>query len=250
MTSPAADEASEPHAADGRSRSICPYLLSTDGTWRGATVVRSHRCAALDPPAPIASSKQRRFCLVADHVRCPTYVAAAEALTEIAPSRSAKRFPVPRTTPVVLERSRTTLTLAVLARQRGLAQWALLVLMGVALAAILVARVGNPTADPGAALGSPPLAGASSPSTTPPTSPPLSPSPFASPSLSPSPSPSPSPTRTPEASPTPQRTYVVQAGDNLSAIAARFGTTVKVLVELNDIANPSLIHVGQVLVLP
>ena len=39
-------------------------------------------------------------------------------------------------------------------------------------------------------------------------------------------------------------------GDTLSGIAARFGTTVKVLAELNGIADPSLIRVGQVLVLP
>ena len=42
-------------------------------------------------------------------------------------------------------------------------------------------------------------------------------------------------------------TYVVRAGDTLSAIALRFGTTVNNLVDLNDIANPNLIYVGQVL---
>ena len=42
-------------------------------------------------------------------------------------------------------------------------------------------------------------------------------------------------------------TYVVRPGDRLSQIAQRFGTTTAVLVRLNGIANPSLIHVGQVL---
>ena len=42
-------------------------------------------------------------------------------------------------------------------------------------------------------------------------------------------------------------TYVVQAGDTLSGIAARFGTTVAELVSLNNISNPNLIYVGQVL---
>ncbi|MEZ4733040.1 MAG: Gmad2 immunoglobulin-like domain-containing protein [Caldilineaceae bacterium] len=42
-------------------------------------------------------------------------------------------------------------------------------------------------------------------------------------------------------------TYVVQAGDTLSAIARRFDTTVTALLELNELANPNVIYVGQVL---
>ena len=45
-------------------------------------------------------------------------------------------------------------------------------------------------------------------------------------------------------------TYVVQAGDTLSGIAARFGTTVAELVSLNNISDPNLIYVGQVLKIP
>ena len=45
-------------------------------------------------------------------------------------------------------------------------------------------------------------------------------------------------------------TYVVQAGDTLSGIAARFGTTVANLVSLNNISDPNLIYVGQVLKIP
>lgn len=41
--------------------------------------------------------------------------------------------------------------------------------------------------------------------------------------------------------------YVVQAGNTLSGIAARFGTTVQALAQLNNITNPNLIYVGQVL---
>ena len=46
------------------------------------------------------------------------------------------------------------------------------------------------------------------------------------------------------------RTYVVQSGDTLSSIAARFGTTVANLVAINNISNPNLIYVGEVLKLP
>lgn len=44
-------------------------------------------------------------------------------------------------------------------------------------------------------------------------------------------------------------TYTVQSGDNLAGIAARYNTTVERLVELNNIANPNRIDVGQVLVI-
>jgi len=48
---------------------------------------------------------------------------------------------------------------------------------------------------------------------------------------------------------TPQQ-YTVVAGDNLTRIAARFGTTVAALVQANNIVNPNLIYVGQVLIIP
>lgn len=46
------------------------------------------------------------------------------------------------------------------------------------------------------------------------------------------------------------KTYIVKAGDNLSTIALRYGTTVQTLVDLNQIANPNLIYPGQVIKLP
>ena len=42
----------------------------------------------------------------------------------------------------------------------------------------------------------------------------------------------------------------VKSGDTLWAIADRFGTSVSDLVFTNAIANPNLIYVGQVLVIP
>jgi LysM repeat protein len=46
------------------------------------------------------------------------------------------------------------------------------------------------------------------------------------------------------------KTYVVKRGDTLSAIALRYGVSVWSLAQLNAIANPSLIYVGQVLRIP
>jgi LysM repeat protein len=45
-------------------------------------------------------------------------------------------------------------------------------------------------------------------------------------------------------------TYTVKSGDTLSAIALRFGTTVKAIADANNIPDPNLIHVGQVLKIP
>lgn len=43
------------------------------------------------------------------------------------------------------------------------------------------------------------------------------------------------------------RTYTVRAGDNLSSIAARYGTTYQAIAAKNGISNPNLIYPGQVL---
>lgn len=44
--------------------------------------------------------------------------------------------------------------------------------------------------------------------------------------------------------------HVVAAGENLAAIALRYGVTVQAIVQANNLANPSLIWVGQVLRIP
>ncbi|MBI3537858.1 MAG: LysM peptidoglycan-binding domain-containing protein [Chloroflexi bacterium] len=46
------------------------------------------------------------------------------------------------------------------------------------------------------------------------------------------------------------RAYIVQPGDSLYAIAIKFGATPRALAELNGIANPNLIVVGQPLAIP
>lgn len=51
--------------------------------------------------------------------------------------------------------------------------------------------------------------------------------------------------------PTPSATqYTVKSGDTLSGIAAKYGTTYQVLAQINGIADPNKINVGQVLTIP
>lgn len=60
--------------------------------------------------------------------------------------------------------------------------------------------------------------------------------------------PAPAPTPEPAPAPTPDyEEYTVQAGDTLSAIASRFGTTYQKIAADNGIANPDVIFPGQVL---
>lgn len=52
------------------------------------------------------------------------------------------------------------------------------------------------------------------------------------------------------AAPSAERTYTVQKGDTLSAIARKYGTDWKRLAEYNGLQNPNLLKVGQVLKIP
>jgi peptidoglycan/xylan/chitin deacetylase (PgdA/CDA1 family) len=77
-----------------------------------------------------------------------------------------------------------------------------------------------------------------------------SPTPTSTPSASPvSPTPS-GTTATPTPTPQTATTYEVRAGDTLFSIARRFATTVEAIVTANNLADPSQIEVGQVLLIP
>jgi LysM repeat protein len=148
--------------------------------------------------------------------------------------------------------------------ENPLAQGALLTLMAVAFAAILLARLTAGPGDdsdrsaPGGAGGAIQTARAtnsqpaSSDGATP--VPSVGPS-DAAPSVDPGPSGTVPPTASGTVSTTPAptarpRTYTVQRGDTLSGIAGRFGTTVAVLQDLNDIDDPARLRIGQELDLP
>lgn len=235
---------------------ICPYLVASDGTWRGAVASRGHRCTAVTPGAIVAPDKQRRLCLVAEHSACSTYAAATGSITGSSPVAVKMRpttRPLARTTPVILDHGRLALGRASLDRPRGLAQGTLVALMVVAFGALVVTRLtgGGPELRPSVvdAAASPSAAVSARPrgSTAPAGTPESTPRPTLVPSESgPTPGASdPSPVSTP--APT---SYKVKRGDTLSGIAGGFGTTWQVLAELNGITDPGRLKVGQVLQLP
>ena len=61
----------------------------------------------------------------------------------------------------------------------------------------------------------------------------------------------PVPTATTDANaPLPGNVYIIQPGDTLGRIAARFNTTIATLAQLNGITNPNTIYYGQRLIIP
>ena len=235
--------------------SLCPYLATEDGTWRSAHAVRDHRCTAVSPPVPLTLEKQRRLCLVEAHLGCATYGAAQASREAVRPATLTR--PIARMTPVILDQGRFDLRMPALHADRASGQAVLVGVLGVALVAILVAR---PTGDAGAvtASASPSLAEPTEVAAAPTsvasalTTPPPSEAPTVTPDIEPTATPTERPTATPASTepPTSGATYRVKSGDTLSAIAARFDTTVRVLVDLNGITDPSRLKVGQVLKLP
>ena len=225
-----------------RRHDICPFLLADSG-WRSAAPAKEHRCLALGADVPLALEKQKRLCLTPEHRICPAYTTAlglGEGGEEAALAAVPRR-PYPRMAPVVLDHGRMRLAVPAAARDRPAGQLALASLMVVAFAAIALSRLSG--VGPGG-VG----AGASSPS---PRASVVAVAPSPTPVPTPEPTPSAAPSATPGPSPTPDlRTYKVKRGDTLIGIAARFGTTVKALVDLNDIEDRSRIAIGAVLKIP
>ena len=232
MEEPATDEPRDPRDA----KLVCPFLVSAAGPWRSAEPARDHRCSRLARSTSIEPGHQRRYCLGSGGPGCPHYV----------PARADSRFV--STLPVIVDRGPLTANL----EQHGvrrLAAPAAVVVVGAALGALLLTRGPSaPGPTPGGSVASTPGASTQSVAAA---SPPASTAPSPSPAATASPLPSPTQIASPSPSPTAgARTYTVRRGDTLGAIAAKFGTTTRVLVQLNGIANPSLIHAGEVLKLP
>jgi hypothetical protein len=248
------DRRHEADAPSGRSlTSVCPYLAAADGTWRSSTVSREHRCRAVSPPAPLAAEKQRRLCLTADYPTCATFEAARAARPVAHDRPPLLPRPLARTAPVVLDHGRLVMWPPSIRADRTTIQAILVALLAIAFLAIVVARVAS---GQGPGAGGPD--GSSAPIATPVTGAGGSEgSASARPTTPGTASPASSPRGSGGAPASPAapgasagQTYRVQTGDTLVGIAARFGTTAKAIAELNGMANPASLRVGQVLQIP
>lgn len=264
---PRADSAPRPSApapeavAEHATPRGCPFLLADPGGWRLDQPSGEHRCAAFVPPAPLSPEKQTRLCLTAEHTTCATYLASVAARTARLGSTAgdrATRWGLARTTTVIEDPGgvRAWLIGTALDRRRWPAIPAILLVATLFTLAVSGFRGGAPSS----------AVGSASPTTVP-TSPstraPATPEPTAGPTPAPSPAatpvvtvgPSVAPTVAPTAGPTQAaeptfRSYTVKSGDTLSAIAARYDTTVSAIVNLNDLRNANQLSVGQVLLIP
>ena len=232
----------------------CPYLAAADGGWRSSAVAREHRCGAVAPPAPLAAEKQRRLCLTPDYPACATYEAARAARPVAHDRPPTLPRPLARTTPVVLDLGRLTLSMPAFRSDRPTGQAILVGLIGLAFAAIVLARMasGAPagTGDP---TPSPPQASARASANATAGAATGRPSPSAGPTVSADPSTGRGSSSEPASagpSTSAARTYKVKSGDTLIGIAARFGTTPKAIATLNGISDLSSLRIGQVLQIP
>ncbi|HEX5823171.1 MAG TPA: LysM peptidoglycan-binding domain-containing protein [Candidatus Limnocylindrales bacterium] len=226
--------------------SACPYLISVGGAWRQATPSRDHRCAALEPPAPQPTDKQRRHCLSPHHVECPIFRAAVTArAVGLSPNGDAAavaavdaaRRPIARTAPILLEQPRLVEQALRLSFDRGPGQLALVALMVVAFSIVAITRLSSGTA--------PAAAASAAPSTIARVS--ARPSPTQRPSPRPSVMPSASAATAP--SPSFRVSYTVRKGDTLGTIAKQFNVTTTAIRRLNNMPNTT-VKVGQVLKIP
>src|SRR4051812_28794673 len=143
------------------SAAVCPFLLSADGGWRASTPAPHHRCTAVRPVSRLATDKQRRLCLAEGFTTCATYGAAMSrpahdgdgtgpAARDVPPAARAQigrpsARTIVRTAPLVLDHGRPAIPTALVLGDRGLGQTALVLLMIVAFAAIVIARISSPS---------------------------------------------------------------------------------------------------------
>jgi LysM repeat protein len=222
---------------------LCPYLTSSGGSWRIAGPSRDHRCAAVEPAAPQPTDKQRKHCLSANHIECPTFRASRAARTAtlagganpaLVEAADLRRRPLARTAPILLEPPHLVEKAVRLRFERGPGQLALVGLMVVAFAVVALTRL-SAGGGPAASASLEPSSLAAQPSS--------SPTPTATPTVLPSGSASAVP------SPSFRTTYKVKKGDTLLGIAKQFGTTAASIRTLNGLTSSTL-KIGQVLKIP
>ena len=260
----------------------CPLLgLPDDPVTRFSYPSVAHRCRATDRPRPIDLAHQAAFCLAATYPDCPRYqaaatrgrsgtVQAAKPPTETITAAVSPATPDRPMMPWTLDRAARPVSPGPIAapdptdppKTAGEKMWSrrpLTAAIVIAIVVLLAAAaylaspaIGDWLQHPGAgasAASPAPLASRSvkpSPSVA-------APSPGSSSSPDPSPNPGPSLGAGPTVAPTRAATptiHVVARGESLIGIAARYGVPVDAIISANRITDPSLIYVGERLVIP
>ena len=280
-TSASASPGATPQDAGQWLDATCPYLRSTDGSWRSVVPQHGQRCWGQQPPAALEPMTQERLCRTQAHTRCEVFVAAEQrhldALTRdhVSPERLDGRFGVlVRPSTLVLDDSgpvRLPLPLppgVIAGRRRRVAVG--LGLAGLVVIVALLAGLGSgggpqPTQSPPIAFVSPsPVVAratasptrsptprpthatvtptAVTPTAVTPTTVPATP--VATPVSTPVATPVPTPTPSPGQSPGIRTTYRVRKGDTLAGIAAKFGVTKKQLLAVNDFETRRIFATG------
>ncbi len=248
------------HRAAPRAQAVldsCPYLAG-DAGWKSLSPSKRHRCSAAGDTGPLTVDKQRRLCLTPRHPGCATYQ-AAQGIDELlgtpddgpsVPTRpeATTMWAFNRPTPVLLEPPRFALPSVSIRPAPSVRQASLAAVMLVAFAVLFASRLANPQLDDGTGAvagvqGTPAVETAR-------------PNPSRRAVVVPAPTRSTSPASAPAASSAPSpvpvadRTYRVASGDTLYAIAARHGTTVRAIADLNQLGDGSYLKIGQKLRIP
>jgi len=232
---------------------ICPFLaLAADHRTVVDGYDPDHRCHALAEPDALDRGRQLQLCLNEAHRDCERYLAALQVRRDDRPIQPA---PAPDA-----RVARTRLVLDADGSDQGLGND--LTLIGprarrVVLAA-MVAVIGVLVLVSGAADGLASLVARPSATPTPSADSTIEPTSSvaaatATPDVAPTPTPlpvTPVPATPTPPSPAGTQSYVVQEGDTLSAIAARFATTVAAIQAANGLGEGDVINIGQVLVIP
>lgn len=222
----------------GDTDGACPYLgLVTDPATHFTFPSSAQSCHSERRPIPLATAKQARDCLTAQHVSCPRYrppgaPAPRDEVRAIVAEAVATQGPRPKGSAAA---GRPTPRLSGVAILLGLFGGS--IVLGLLFGSWLAGGTGG---SPQATL----IASPSNPATGTPTvtSSPTTASPSATPARSAAPSTSPSPSG--------PLIHVVQRNETLTLIAARYGITAKAIQDANKIADPNQIFVGDRLIIP
>lgn len=254
-----ASDPTTPVDARGGSDPVCPYLgLPDDPPTRFSFPSEDHRCWAAAHARTIDLPHQGSYCLAAAHPECSRYRAAqagTPATTGPVAGGVAWRGEAGKAGDAGEAADDGD---ASGSRRRA---WLLAAAVVLAILFAAVVLLGSPAivdlvggAQPSGAVvpsASPPAATMPPPSATPAPGPTPTPAPTPTPTATLAPTPTPAPTASP--SPTPAATplvHTVARGETLTSIAELYGVTVAAIVRVNRIEDPSLIRVGQRLIIP